>query len=162
MGVKPPSLYKHVDSKMAVYDALFAAGVRAHNEAVEEAIAGRELELGTLERGFEAFVRWAVEHPTLTQLLYWRPVPGFEPSPEAFAPSVASAERARQAIAAAVSRDELRPEAASEAGIALFSCLASGVITQQLANEPDGSYEEGRFTRHTREAFALFVSRYGT
>lgn len=162
MGIKPPSLYKHIDSKMAVYDALFSAAARANDAAIEEAIAGREMNLETLEVGLVASIRWAVEHPTLTQLMYWRPVPGFEPSPEAFAPSVAAMERVRGAIAAVVARGELHPDAASEAGIALLTCLASGVITQQLANEPDAPFESGRFTRHTREAFALFVARYGT
>jgi AcrR family transcriptional regulator len=162
MGMKPPSLYKHIDSKMAVYDALFAAAARANDAAIEEAIAGRTFDLTTLEAGFEASIRWAVQHPTLTQLLYWRPVPGFEPSPEAFAPSIAAMERVRDAIAEVVARGELHHDAASEAGVAVLTCLASGVITQQLANEPDASFASGRFTRHTREAFALFVARYGT
>jgi AcrR family transcriptional regulator len=162
MGMKPPSLYKHIDSKMAVYDALFSAAARAHDAAIEEAMAGRTLDLATMAVGFEASIRWAVQHPTLTQLLYWRPVPGFEPSPEAFAPSVAAMQRVREAIAAVVARGELHQDAASEAGIAVLTCLASGVITQQLANEPDASFESGRFTRHTREAFTLFVARYGT
>jgi AcrR family transcriptional regulator len=162
MGMRPPSLYKHIDSKDAVYDALFAAAARAHSAAIEDAIAGRALDIATLEVGFEAGIRWAVQHPTLTQLLLWRPVPGFEPSPEAFASSVAAMARVREVVAAVVARGELHQDAASEAGIALLTCLASGVITQQLANEPDAPFEVGRFTRHTGEAFALFTARYGT
>lgn len=162
IGVKPPSLYKHVDSKFAVYDLLFAAGTRAHWATVEAAVDGCEPGLATLEVGFEASVRWCVEHPTLTQLMYWRPVPGYEPSPEAFAPSQKVIERSREVLLDAVASGELRAEAASEAGMALFTCLISGLITQQLANEPDAPFDEGRFTRHTREAFALFVDHYGT
>lgn len=162
IGVKPPSLYKHVDSKHAVYDALFAAGMRAHWAAVETAVEGLGRNLATMAVGFEASVRWCVEHPTLTQLLYWRPVPGFEPSPESFAISQEMNERSREILAAVVDAGELHPEAASPKGLALFTCLASGVITQQLANEPDVPFEHGRFTRHTRDAFALFVDHYGT
>jgi AcrR family transcriptional regulator len=161
IGVKPPSLYKHVDSKLAVYDLLFAAGARAHWATVEAAVEGLEPGLATLRVGFEASVRWCVEHPTLTQLMYWRPVPGYEPSPEAFAPSLEVDERSRQVLVDAVDSGELRPEAASPAGLALFTCLISGLITQQLANEPGAPFDEGRFTRHTREAFALFVDHYG-
>lgn len=162
MGVKPPSLYKHVDSKHAVYDALFAAGVRAHWAAIEAAVEGLEHNLATLAVGFEASVRWCVEHPTLTQLLYWRPVPGFEPSPQSFAIAQEMNERGREILTAVVDTGELRPEAASPKGLALFTCLISGVVTQQLANEPDVPFEEGRFTRHTRDAFALFVDHFGT
>lgn len=161
IGVKPPSLYKHVDSKDAVYDALFAAATRAHWNAVEAAVEGRELDLAAAAAGFEASVRWCVEHPTLTQLMFWRPVPGFEPSPESYAISQQSLDRALEVMTAVVERGELRPEAASEAGLALFTCLVSGVITQQLANEPGATFEQGRFTRHTREAFALFVDHFG-
>lgn len=161
IGVKPPSLYKHVASKQAVYDALFEAGTRAHAASNEAAVEGR-IGLDALTVGFEASVRWCVEHPTLTQLLYWRPVPGYEPSPEAFVASQRSNERARWLLASAVERGELREDATSDAAMALFTCLLSGVITQQLANEPGVAFEEGRFTRHAGEAFGLFVCRYGT
>jgi AcrR family transcriptional regulator len=162
IGVSAPSLYKHVDSKHAVYDALFAAGMRAHQAAVEAAVAGRVPSLDMLESGFEAGVRWCVENPTLTQLLFWRPVPGFEPSPESFAVSQDVTVRMTDVLAALVDNGELRPEAQSAAGPALFTCLISGVVTQQLANEPGATFEAGRFTRHTREAFALFVDHFGT
>jgi AcrR family transcriptional regulator len=162
MGIKPPSLYKHVDSKHAVYDALFAAGTRAHWSAVEAEVEGLDPTLAALEVVFEASVRWCVEHPTLTQLMFWRPVPGFEPSPASYAIAQAVNERTLQLLAGVVDNGELRPEAAAPPGLALFTCLVSGVITQQLANEPGVAFEEGRFTRHTREAFALFVDHFGS
>lgn len=160
IGVKPPSLYKHVASKEWVYDALFAAGTRALRAAVEAAVEGLDPGLQTLAVGFETTVRWCIEHPVLTQLMYWRTVPGFEPSPTSFAPSVDMNERVQGVLAVAVDRGELRPEAAGDAGMALLTCLISGVITQQLANEPEAPFAQGRFTRHTKEAFALFVNHY--
>jgi AcrR family transcriptional regulator len=162
IGVKPPSLYKHVDSKQAVYDALFAAGTRQHWAAVEAAVEGLEPGLEQLAAGFEASVRWSIEHPVLTQLLYWRTVPGFEPSPASFALSIAMLDRSRDVLQAAVDRGQLEARAATDAGVALFTCLISGVITQQLANEPDASFDDGRFTRHTREAVELFVDHFRT
>jgi AcrR family transcriptional regulator len=162
IGVKPPSLYKHVDSKQAVYDALFAAGTRQHWAVVEAAVEGLDSALEALAVGFETTVRWCIEHPVLAQLMYWRTVPGFEPSPGSFAPSIAMMERTRELLVAAVDSGDLHPRAATDGGMALFTCLASGVLTQQLANEPDAAFEDGRFTRHTREAFALFTDHYGT
>lgn len=160
MGIKPPSLYKHVASKEAVYDALFAAGTRASTAAVLEAAERLPPGLGRLETGFDATVRWCIENPTLTQLLYWRPVPGFEPSAGSFAPAVASLELLREALRAAVDAGDLRAEAASEEGVALYTSLVSGIVTQQLANEPGAPLEKGRFTRHRRAAFALFCEHY--
>lgn len=160
MGVKPPSLYKHVDSKHAVYDLLFAAGSRAHDETVQSVIAGREPSVETLWAGFEASVRWCVEHPVLTQLMYWRPVPGYEPSPEAFAPSLRSIESLREMLERGVEAGVLQEGAKGEAAMAMVTCLISGVVTQQLANEPGASFARGRFSRHTREAFELFAARY--
>src|SRR4051795_2292209 len=95
MGIRPPSLYVYFPSKDALYDALFERGAREVQHGVTEETAPL---LGNLDPSWSfedvlldastAFVRWAVEHPAYTQLLYWRPVPGFEPSAEAFAPAI--------------------------------------------------------------------------
>lgn len=161
MGIKPPSLYKHVASKEAVYDALFAAGTRANTAAILAALEGVPPGMPQLEVGFDAGVRWCVDNPTLTQLLYWRPVPGFEPSPAAFEPALESLALLRDALGAAVDAGDLRAEAATEEGVALYTSLVSGIVTQQLANEPGAQLDEGRFTRHRRTAFQLFREHYG-
>jgi AcrR family transcriptional regulator len=160
MDIQPPSLYKYFSSKLAVYDALFADGVRQQKAAVEAAIEGVEPGLPALRAGTAGLVRWSVEHPVLAQLLFWRPVPGFEPSAEAFAPAVEVMDDARQAIQDTVDRGQLHPDAASDRGLALFTCLASGVISQQLANEPDAGFAAGRFTTLTPEIVDMFVRRY--
>src|SRR5207248_7617402 len=87
MGIRTPSLYVYFPSKNALYDALFERGAREVGNVVTEASERLLAELGP-DRQLEdvlldaatTFVRWAVEHPAYTQLLYWRPVPGFEPS----------------------------------------------------------------------------------
>ncbi len=54
-----------------------------------------------------ATVRFSAERPVLSQLLFARPVPGFEPSASAYAPSVAALELVRDALHTAVQRSEL-------------------------------------------------------
>ena len=81
-------------------------------------------------------MRWAVENPALAQLLYWRPVPGFAPAAAAFAPSVALMDQLRAAFAAAVQAGELHPNAASAEAPRLWTIVLSGLISQQMANEP--------------------------
>jgi AcrR family transcriptional regulator len=160
MGMRAPSLYKYFASLHAVYDALFLRGLRANAVAIEEAVEGLPPGQARLRAGATATVRWSVEHPSLAQLLYWRPVPGFEPSPEVFAESRSAMEELRAELDATVAAGELAAEAATEHGQRLFTVLISGVISQQLANEPGVPFDAGRFTALTADAIDLFLTRY--
>ena len=63
-----------------------------------------------------AFCRWCLQHPVYSQLLFWRTIPGFEPSPEAFAPAQESIEELRNHLQAAVDAGRLHPDATSDEG----------------------------------------------
>jgi hypothetical protein len=82
----------------------------------------------------------------VAELLFWRPVPNFHPSPEAFAVSMEMVELQRGALADAVARGQLGPAANEEGAIFLVSTLIAGVLGQAIANEPDLPWGEGRFT----------------
>ena len=88
LGVQPPSLYKYFDSLMDVYDALFRRGQVAHLETLRAAIDKAEPGLDTLHTIFETSGRWCLANSPIAQLLFWRPVPSFEPSADSMAPSV--------------------------------------------------------------------------
>src|SRR5215213_7543217 len=87
MGIRGPSLYKYFPSRHAMYDALFARGLADQLAAVRTAVGDLPRGVPRIRAGGAAVVRWAIANPALAQLLHWRPVPGFEPSPEAFAVS---------------------------------------------------------------------------
>lgn len=146
LGVKPPSIYKYFDSLMAIYDAGFERGQRAHLEAMRLAMVGVEAGLDALVAGLQASGGWALEHPATAQLLFWRPVPSFEPSPEAFAPSIEMVGLQRQALADAAATGQLGPGADSDEALWVTSVFVSGVIGQALANEPGIAWGEGRFS----------------
>ena len=146
LGVQPPSIYKYFPSLMAVYDALFERGQRAHLEVIRDAMANAQPGLDALTTGLEAAGRWSLENRAIAQLLFWRPVPSFEPSPDALAPSLEMVELQRQAVADAVARGELGPDADSDETVYLVSTLISGVLSQAFANEPDLPWGKGRFT----------------
>jgi AcrR family transcriptional regulator len=158
VGMRPPSLYQYFPSKLAVYDALFAEGMQACLDHCEAQTAGPPVE--RLKARQRAFVRWGVANPVLFQLLFWRPVPGFEPSPAAMAPSIALLEGFRADLEAAVGAGDLRPEAATDEALALGTALSQGVITQHLANEPDVPFGQGRFTALVDLSVELFLSHY--
>jgi len=146
LGVQPPSLYKYFPSLRAVYDALFLRGSHEHLAVLQEGMAQAEPGLEALIAGLEASGRWALEHRAMAALLFWRPVPSFEPSEEAFAVSRAMVEAQRGALADAVDAGQLGPEARTEDAIYLVSALIVGVLSQAISNEPDVPWGEGRFT----------------
>ncbi|OWY59875.1 TetR family transcriptional regulator, partial [cyanobacterium TDX16] len=80
------------------------------------------------------------------QLLFWRPVPGFEPTARAMEPSIAMVAQQRQALVDAVAAGELGPEGDSDEALYVAAILIKGVLTQAFANEPDLPWGEGRFT----------------
>ena len=42
----------------------------------------------------------------------------------------------------------------------MFTIVLSGLISQQMANEPAAGYDTGSFTRLTDTAFDMFFARY--
>ena len=146
LGVKPPSIYKYFDSLMAIYDALFEQGQRDHVEVMRAAMRAAEPGLDALAAGLEASCRWCLAHPAMAQLLFWRPVPSFEPTPQAMAPSVEMVQLQRLALAEAVAAGELGADADSDEAVFVASIFVSGVIGQAIANEPGLPWGEGRFS----------------
>jgi AcrR family transcriptional regulator len=146
LGVKPPSIYKYFDSLLAIYDALFERGQRAHLEVMRNAMTDAEPGLDALAAGLDASGRWALNHPATAQLLFWRPVPNFQPTPTSMAPSVEMVELQRQALADAVATGQLGAGADSDEALWITSVLVSGVIGQAMANEPGLPWGEGRFS----------------
>jgi hypothetical protein len=113
-----------------------------------------------LLRNAEAFVRWSVEHPAYSQLMSWRPVPGYEPSPEAYEPAVRLMERGRTALAALRDRGALRADADVDELVRVWTMVISGVVSQQLANAPTERFEDGRFTTLLPQVVEMYLRFY--
>ncbi|WP_214411004.1 TetR/AcrR family transcriptional regulator [Sphaerisporangium fuscum] len=160
LGIQPPSVYKYFPSRHAVYDAVFAQGQRDFLAALRRGAAGREPGLPALFGAVTAGMRWGVEHPAVAQLLFWRPVPGFEPSPEAYAPALEAVGQIGDLVAEAVRLGGLHPGADSDEGREMLGVLLAGVVTQQLANDPGTPFDEGRFSRHTEAVLRAFTLLY--
>jgi len=160
LGIRGPSLYKYFPSRHALYDALFARGLAAEQEAVRAAIEGVPRGVPRIRAGAVAVVSWAVANPALAQLLHWRPVPGFEPSPAAFGPALAEMADVRAEFAEAVRLGQLTPRVDDESVVRLYTVVLSGLITQQLANQPGVPFAEGDFSRLTHTAIDLFLTAH--
>jgi AcrR family transcriptional regulator len=135
LGIRQPSLYEYFDSKHALYDALFDDG----NRRLLERLDARRLP-DDPRRAVKAFMRtfteFALEDDARSQLLFQRPIPGFEPSAASYA-------RAEQVLARAVRL--LETAGLLDAGdIDCFVAMVAGLIDAQASNDPGGT----RWIRH--------------
>jgi AcrR family transcriptional regulator len=130
VGMRSPSLYSHFDSKNAIYDAMFA---RAWTEfcAVLDTVPPTAPYRRALLVVAEVFFDFAVADLARYQLMNQRTIPGFQPSAEAYAASLAAYER----MQAAMRRCGVR----SQADLDLWTAITGGFVDQQLANEPGGT-----------------------
>jgi AcrR family transcriptional regulator len=159
LGVKPPSIYKYFDSLLSVYDSLFLRGQCEHLEVMRASMADAPPGLPALMAGLEASGRWCLANRTLAQLMFWRPVPAFEPSPEAFAPSIEMVNLQRAAVAEAITAGQLGPADVDQI-VHLISVFIVGVLSQAIANEPDLEWGHGRFTPLLSQLMAFLPALY--
>jgi AcrR family transcriptional regulator len=144
--MRAQSLYSYFDSKEAIYDALFGYG------STEKLERHKALELTDDPRenvriGCRQFFDFCLEDPARYQLLYQRTIPGFEPSPESYAPAVEGLELTRRALIEA---------GADEPGdLDLYTGLLTGLIDQQISNDPGGD----RWYRLLDEALDMYFAR---
>lgn len=145
VGMAAPSLYSYFDSKNALFDAMFADGNRAIL-ALDPPRAGKDVR-GTLRNVIGFFVRMAVADPVRNQLLAQRVIPGFVPSEESYDLAKEVYTRLTEPLGqiADVTQDDLD----------LITTVITGLINQQLANDPDGA----RWVRLIDDATELLVPR---
>jgi AcrR family transcriptional regulator len=165
MGIRPPSVYVYFPSKHALYDALFARGARLLLAAMQEAFAAAlPARPATLEEALlpsaQVFVRWSVEHAAYAQLLFWRPVPGFTPSPQAYQAATETVALGRGRLTALQDAGLLRADALIEQIERDLTILLSGVVSQQLSNAPQQAFNEGHFTAAIPGLIAMFAGHY--
>lgn len=150
VGMQPPSLYTHFDSKNAMYDAMFA-------EAWEDYEAHATAQLAILPSEPRAalhhvgrmFFDFGVSDLARYQLTNQRTIPGFEPTPESYAPAVRVLDHGVDLLASLGVTDR--------ADFDIWVSLLGGLIDQQLANDPGGD----RFARLLDRAIDMFADAVG-
>lgn len=147
VGVKQPSLYGYVSSKLDLYDAMFA---QAYEQLLERLDA--DAPTGTareqLMRVSRTVLDFVVENPPRQQLLFQRTIPGFEPSEGSYALATRLVDRCRGLLAAL--------GADSPAQVDVYTTLIAGLGSQQVANDPGGD----RFTRHLETVLDIFLDHF--
>ena len=129
VGMRAPSLYVYVDSKNALYDAMFAEGNSELLRRTELTVASVD-PADALLAGAEMFFDFCVEDPARYQLLFLRTIPGFEPSEASYALARESLGQMQVVLRAAGFG---RPEQ-----VDLWTAMLSGLVAQQVSNDPGG------------------------
>ncbi|MDX1689303.1 MAG: TetR/AcrR family transcriptional regulator [Candidatus Promineifilaceae bacterium] len=160
LGMKPPSLYTYFDSKNAIYDELFRRGFIEFGRQMDESVRQKGPLRDELQSVMETYMRFAQENADLYQLMFQRPVPGFEPSEESMAVSLARLEDARRQFADVLRSNELSIGLPFAEALDLFLALQHGLTELHLANDPDRPVGEGRFGKLISPAVQLILDAW--
>lgn len=163
MGMRTPSLYGYFASRAALCDEIFArgwAGVRAAVRPHLGVRAGESL-AGHVERVGRVFVGWALAHAAEAQLMFWRPVLAWSPSPAAYEPAVAAVADLGESLGAARAAGLVRADADLTEMAEVLTVLTAGVVSQQLSNEPGVAPGQGTYARHLGRLASMFAAEYG-
>ena len=145
VGMQAPSLYGYFDSKVAIYDAMFAEGAAQYLEGEQHLVLSGDA-LTDLKAGVHFFVEFCTSDPVRYQLLFQRTIPDFEPSPESFAIAVDGLEATRDRLATMGFSDP--------AVLDLLTAIGTGLTDQQISNDPGGD----RWVRLVDEAMEMFFN----
>jgi AcrR family transcriptional regulator len=144
-GITTPTVYAYFDSKNAIFDTMFGQAAEQFAQRMaesDEVDDPRELLVASVRR----FAEFCTSDPARYQLLFQRTLPGFEPSPDSFAPSVRALDLARQRLAL---------NGITEARhVDMWTALVTGLVDQQVSNDPGGD----RWTRLIDESIAMFLA----
>ena len=132
VGMQPPSLYSYFSSKNDICDAMFGqAWLEVEQVNAEALAAAPEPPRGRVQHMALSFFDFASADLARHQLMNQRTIPGFEPSPEAFAPSQRTVQASVEALAELGVKDRDDVE--------ILFALIAGLVDQQLANDPGGT-----------------------
>jgi AcrR family transcriptional regulator len=147
VGMQPPSLYSHFASKNAIYDAMFEQAWRTLLDQISGWVENMPSEpRARLIKGAELYFDFAVADLARHQLMDTKIIPNFEPSPQAYAASVE-----------AYSTMGTYLPLSDQDDIDVYTALISGLIAQQLANDPGGQ----RWRRLIPRVMSMFADDLG-
>jgi AcrR family transcriptional regulator len=142
--LRQPSLYAYFDSKLDLYDMMFADGNRQLLAWISD-LPDRDDPRQSLIEFVQSLVMFSSVDVVRHQLLFQRTIPEFEPSPASYAVAQEFYEVARQRLVAVGATE---PES-----IDLFSALVNGLAHQQVANDPGGD----RWARLAERSVYMFL-----
>ena len=144
-GVTPPTVYAYFDSKNAIYDAMFGEAAEAF-EASRMDLPDSGSAFDNLVADVHRWVDFCTSDVARYQLLFQRPIPGFEPSPESYSPAVRALDLTREYLA--------RNGQTEPRHVDLWTAVTTGLVDQQISNDPGGD----RWTRLIEDVVRMILA----
>jgi AcrR family transcriptional regulator len=131
VGMRQPSLYSHFSSKLAIYDAMFEQAWQTFlgyaRTTLDDLPAEPRAKLVAIAQNYFDF---SVADLARHQLMDVNVIPNFQPSPQAYAPAIE---------VYSLMQVELRGIGiTADQDADIFTAIISGLVSQQLANDPGG------------------------
>jgi AcrR family transcriptional regulator len=144
-GITTPTVYAYFDSKNTIYDAMFARAAADFADRMTEPYETDDPR-SVLADGVRRFVGFCTSDIARYQLLFQRTIPGFEPSPESFAPALRALDAVRERLALNGVTDPRHVD--------MWTALTTGLVDQQISNDPGGD----RWSRLIDDVVAMFLA----
>jgi AcrR family transcriptional regulator len=144
-GITTPTVYAYFPSKNAIYDAMFGQAAAEFADRMSEPYESADPR-AILAGGVQRFLHFCASDTARYQLLFQRTIPGFEPSPEAFAPAVRALGLVRERLALNGVSDPRHVD--------MWTALTTGLVDQQISNNPGGD----RWARLIDDFVAMFLA----
>jgi len=144
VGMRQPSLYEYFDSKLALYDAMFADGNRQLLDRLDAVTWPRDPR-AALKKYLNTFMAFALEDPARSELLFQRHVPNFVPSSESYLLA--------EEVLARFGKFMIEADVTDQSDIDCIVAVTAGIMEAQLSNDPGGN----RWTRHLNRLVDLLV-----
>jgi AcrR family transcriptional regulator len=130
VGLRQPSLYAYFETKRDIYDAMYTEANDRLRARLRALVLPRDPRRAV--KGVAAeIVTFATENPVMAEVMFSRTVPGFEPSPAAYAAAVEWDDWVRAVLERAGATTTRLQDG--------FVVVVAGVISVQNANEPGGT-----------------------
>jgi AcrR family transcriptional regulator len=140
-----PTVYVYFESKNAIYDAMFAQAATAFADLITQPDGSKDPR-AVLTESLHRFVLFCTSDVARFHLLFQRPMPDFEPSAVSLAPAIVAFDAMRERLAL---NDITDP-----AHIDMWTALTTGLVSQQVANDPGGD----RWTRLIDDVVGMFLA----
>ena len=144
-GITTPTVYAYFDSKSAIYDAMFGDAAEEFVEWMAEPVDTGD-PVADLTIDARRFLEFCTADIPRYQLLFQHTIAGFSPSTQSYAPAVRALERTQQLLR--------RTGVSNPRYVDLWTALTTGLVDQQISNDPGGS----RWSRLIDDAVRMFVA----
>lgn len=161
VGMRTPSLYGYFASRADLCDELFRRGWADFGGVVAHLAPTEETDIHELlTEAMDVSVGWALDHPAEAQLMFWRPIARWQPSPSAYEPAEQVMGTTATSLGEAQRLGLLDRRADLDELVAAWVALVAGVISQQLSNEPGVPLADGRTSRHRGALVRMYADHY--